>query len=146
MSCVAIDPTPLDWESSRQYLAVYRENYQLQQLIASWFEGKALPQMNCDEGDSFEPFIFTWISFNAWGTCVTEENDDSKIVERLAQNAVLREDFRRLLHTSPAFRDIASAFAREWPIFKLKSLREARFRVRYENYHIRTARICDYLY
>jgi hypothetical protein len=34
-------------------------------LVAHWFS-LASERLECDPADSFEPFIYAWISFNGW--------------------------------------------------------------------------------
>ena len=61
-----------------------------------WFN-RAWRNKDCSPENSFEPFIFAWIAFNSWGMCVTEYERDSDIIDALAVNQKLNEDFQELM-------------------------------------------------
>ena len=65
-------------------------------LICGWFN-RAWRNRDCSPENSFEPFIFAWIAFNSWGMCVTGYERDVDIIDALAVNQKLNEDFQELM-------------------------------------------------
>jgi hypothetical protein len=53
-----------------------------QELIYGWFK-RAWNMRESEMEDSFEPFIFTWISLNGWAACVTGLDGDRDWVDAL---------------------------------------------------------------
>jgi len=92
-------------------------------IIKDWFN-RALDNRDCKPDESFEPFIYLWISFNAWGSCVTKLERDSDIVRALAINEKLNKDFDELRQTSEDFKKSCDEFHKFWPIFKVQALRK----------------------
>src|SRR5437660_395225 len=101
------------------------------QLIRNWFR-RAVRRWEggIDPIESFEPFIYAWIAFNGWSSCVTELDKDWKIIDSLSLNARLSDDFDDLLRSSnTSFRTDANDFYQLWPIFNAQDLRRRRIRV-----------------
>jgi len=101
------------------YVGLHREG---KRLICGWFN-RAWRNRDCSPENSFEPFIFAWIAFNSWGMCVTGYERDVDIIDALAVNQKLSEDFQELMGDSKEFREAARKFHRLWPIFKVQSIR-----------------------
>lgn len=94
-----------------------------QQLIASWLK-RAWNKRDCLPKDSFEPFIFTWISFNGWAACITGLDRDREWLDAIALTQHIGDDFDRLVadESSAVFR-YAREFYNFWPIFKAQEIR-----------------------
>lgn len=117
-----------DSQGPHKSLETYRLDHlhpQSRQLIRSWFE-KALEQEHIGPENSFEPFVFSWFSVNAWAACVTGEDQDSRYMQRLISDSDLQAEFENLLNQNETFRTHANAFAECWPIFKVKNIRDQR--------------------
>lgn len=107
---------PLDL---RRYFRLHQDG---KQLIDSWFS-RAFGARTCQPSESFEPFIFCWISFNAWSSCVTGIDTDREIVRRISNCPELRSRFENLRTNDSEFLNITNAFSGLWPIFKAQQLR-----------------------
>lgn len=103
-------PSPLSLEP---YHSLHSDG---KQLIMSWLR-RAHKGRDCDDRKSFEPFIFAWIGFNGWASCVTGEDHDGEIVRSLANCPSLRSRFSGLLAPDTDFRAAVDRFAELWPIF-----------------------------
>ena len=119
MSCPYANPSPkaLDTDSFHR---LHRDG---KQLISAWF-ARAYRAIDCEAEQSFEPFIFTWIAFNAWGSCVTGQDRDKELVRRVANCPCLRGKFMNLVNDDESFRSILRSFADSWPIFKAQDIRK----------------------
>jgi hypothetical protein len=83
--------------SDRVNLDEYRWLHQDgRRLIASWFS-RAWKMRDCEPENSFEPFIFTWISFNGWAACVTGLDRDRGWLDALMKSQNICHDFVRLV-------------------------------------------------
>lgn len=71
----------------------------------------------------FERFMFLWMSFNGWLNCVTNGENDARMVEELATDLSLITAFERLV-LGGEDADIIHEFASWWPIFDVKSIRK----------------------
>ena len=94
-----------------------------QDLIRSWFR-RAKLRVSGPLEDSFEPFIFAWISFNGWAASVTELDVDRHWIAALSRSPRLTEAFGRFVATkSGAFTGCAEAFHSLWPVFEVRAIR-----------------------
>jgi len=100
---------------------------QSKKLIASWF-GRAWDKRDAAGEDAFEPFIYCWFSVNAWAACVTNQDRDAEIMKRLIASEGLITKFNKLHADDAEFAAVADEFAGWWPIFEVKSLRQADIR------------------
>lgn len=67
--------------------------------------------------DCFEPFIFTWIALNAWGACVTRQDNDPEWVQDLAQDPDMNRRFADCVADRQHPMAVAAeGFRRYWPI------------------------------
>ena len=92
-------------------------------IIEGWFR-RATSNLHAPESECFEPFIFTWIAFNAWAEAVTGLEQDSKWVEAVSRHDFLLGAFAN--HIQNANDDVTRAaqdFRRYWPIPKMQDLR-----------------------
>ncbi len=113
-------------ESSNQVIQEGRLDFmhdQSRQLICGWLE-KAIEKQDAAPEDSFEPFIYAWLSFNGWAACITNEDRDSCYMQKLIADARHQEQFLAMLKDDQVFIESASAFASMWPIFSVKKLRD----------------------
>lgn len=94
-------------------------------LINSWFN-RSLQMLDCSPQDSFEPFIFLWIAFNGWASCVTGKDRDSEWIQALSKDETLRADFLRALRLDNSLDELSRKFSEMWPIFKAQQIRRAR--------------------
>ena len=112
------------------YLRLHREG---KRLIRGWFN-RACRNRDCSPENSFEPFIFAWIAFNSWGMCVTGYERDSDIIDALAVNQKLNEDFQELMGDSKEFREYHRERGEEVSLNWAHSLK-AIYRVRCNLFH-----------
>jgi hypothetical protein len=87
-------------------------------LIHTWLDRGSRTE------DPYEAFIYLWIGFNAWGACVTNEDRDDKMVDALALDRGLNEEYAALLAEKSRARDAARVFHELWPIFRVQELRK----------------------
>jgi hypothetical protein len=102
------------------YAALHRDG---RELIRGWLErAGAQPQT-----DSFEAFIYLWIAFNAWASCVTGLDRDDQWQQALSADRELGASFQRLVddHGTRLSR-AARHFQSLWPVFKVEELRRKR--------------------
>ncbi len=103
-----------------RYSALHEDG---RRLIRGWFE-RALEQRNCEAKESFEPFVFAFIAFNGWASCVTRYDDDWKWRGALALDRRIGDDFSRLVaEPSSPVGGPAREFRRLWPVFQVQDLR-----------------------
>ncbi|MFC3833952.1 MULTISPECIES: hypothetical protein [Deinococcus] len=93
------------------------------ELILAWFR-KAVDGIASGQGDSFESFMYTWLSLNAWAACVTDEDSDSLWQAAIGRNEELSRNFILLMNNDEDFRQSVTQFYGHWPIFQVKSIRE----------------------
>lgn len=130
-------------------MTVRRNRYQMlkpeaRDLILGWFD-RAWRARECTDEDSFEPFIFCWIAFNAWGCCVANEEQDRPMVRALASSDDIGSAFAaKIADQSHPLATCAPTFQDMWPIFKVQDFRR---RGIYEHppYDSRAERIRDYI-
>ncbi len=94
-----------------------------QALVRTWFE-KGWAQRDCPDEGAFEPFIYTYIAFNGWASCVTEQERDTDMLKDLKRDNSLRTHFTRWLAADAPFKASVEAFSELWPIFSARELRE----------------------
>jgi hypothetical protein len=58
-----------------------------------------------------------WMSFNAWGSILTEEDRDAEMLNRLAADQRAADTFRDRLASDADFAAAVRKFAEYWPIF-----------------------------
>jgi hypothetical protein len=95
-----------------------------QALILSWFEQAR--KMKDHQGTAgFEAFFCTWLAFNGWAACVTDENQDAEYIDALKRDIQLCKDFTAFIRNKTSPLAIASEeFANFWPIFDVRDLRK----------------------
>jgi hypothetical protein len=91
-------------------------------LISSWLK-RAWEQRDCNEEDSFEPFIFSWIALNGWAACITHLDRDRNWIDALSLNQEISAKFQSLLQGSTNCSTYAQSFKLDWPIFKAQAIR-----------------------
>jgi len=95
-------------------------------IIEGWFR-RAISKLHAPESECFEPFIFTWIAFNAWAEAVTgleRETGDKGWVETLSRDEFLFGKFaNRIQNADDDVTRAAQQFRRYWPIPKMQDLR-----------------------
>jgi hypothetical protein len=92
-------------------------------LVDEWYR-RAEAGLAAGQQDSFEPFIYLWIAFNAWSACVTREERDTAWRDALISDRSICATFDELVadeqsplsHAATHFRDL-------WPIYKVEELR-----------------------
>jgi len=91
-------------------------------LVQSWWK-RAKKVDGLSKHKDFEPFIFAWFAFNAWGMCVTGAANDEEMIKSLALNADLDKKFGELIAKSNSkFTEVATNFINLLPIFDVKEL------------------------
>jgi len=92
-------------------------------LIKSWYR-RALVEWDCHPEQSFEPFIYLWISFNAWADCVTEFDYDKKWIQALSIFPEIANTFLELRDDpKSSLSQVSNQFYDLWPIFKAQEIR-----------------------
>ncbi|MCH8877875.1 MAG: hypothetical protein IIA89_13820 [Chloroflexi bacterium] len=92
-------------------------------LIRSWFD-RAKSHISSPPEESFEPFIFAWISFNGWAASVTELDRDRQWIGALSKDNQLINAFSLLaVSDSGPFKAYAESFHRLWPVFEVRAIR-----------------------
>lgn len=92
-------------------------------IIEGWFR-RALQGLDQTDADCFEPFIFGWIAFNAWGESVTDLDRDKEWVFALSQDQRLSQAFaERVAIQGDSVTIAAERFRRYWPIPKVQDWR-----------------------
>ncbi len=105
-------------------------------LIISWFE-RALGYRDCVPEESFEPFIFAWLAFNAWAACVTEADKDAEWKYSLMVCPEINRHFDDLRSDQEgALAGCVHEFAQQWPIFKAQELRRRRVHFQGTRHHV----------
>jgi hypothetical protein len=93
-------------------------------LINGWFR-RAWDDFQTTPNEVFEPFIFLWFAFNGWAACVTDRDKDFEIINALAANPKINEDFKAVLgDTTSELSRNATSFSQLLPIFDVKTLRQ----------------------
>jgi hypothetical protein len=118
MSCLNQRPSTTKTRLSRFY-GLHQDG---QHLILAWLD-RALKQENRDAGSGFERFIYLWIAFNGWASCVTQEDHDGRMIQHAADSFDLRNRFSQLMTDDAEFHSLVAAFADLWPIFRAQNLR-----------------------
>jgi hypothetical protein len=92
-------------------------------LISNWLK-RAWKKRNCEPEEIFEPFIYTWISFNGWAACITELDHDREWLDALMVDQAIAAKFEMMVgdSDSPVSR-YGHQFREMWPIFKAKEIR-----------------------
>jgi len=120
MSCPYAQPSP-----NKLNLGCYEYLHDDgKKLIKSWFD-KAASHINCAPEDSFEPFIFSWIAFNGWASCLTDEDHDAEIIRKIGNCPNLRKEFGKLVKQDIRFKADLVRFSELWPVFKALDIRKA---------------------
>lgn len=90
------------------------------ELVTRWIKrANAAPR-----SDPFEAFIYAWIGFNGWATCVCDEDTDSRLIQMLQVDPGVTANFADLM-SRDQFRAAAYAFSSFWPIFRVSDLPDA---------------------
>jgi hypothetical protein len=103
----------------RRYSLLHPEG---RQLISGWFK-RAWRERNCQQDEAFEPFIFAWFAFNGWAACVSDIDRDRDIIEALAADITINNDFARTIQINQDVSTCIERFVELLPIFDVKSLR-----------------------
>jgi len=115
MACVAIPPTDhLNLKNAQLLTGNARF------LLFSWRRHAAAAR--CHK-NSFEAFIFNWISLNGWAAVVTGSEQDTQWIRALAESRALQEIFNKL-RRDPAFDRETANFGALWPIFRASEQRK----------------------
>lgn len=103
----------------RRYSMLHPEG---RQLISSWFQ-RSWRERNCQQDEAFEPFIFAWFAFNGWAACVTDMDRDRAIIDALAADTQINNDFAQVIQDNQDVSASIGVFFELLPIFDVKSLR-----------------------
>lgn len=89
-------------------------------IITRWAK-RALQEDKSAANDPFEHFIFAWIAFNGWATCVTGKDKDIDYLAAIYRDERLNSEFIEKL--SGDFLNDLNCFQKLWPIFNAKDVR-----------------------
>jgi hypothetical protein len=79
---------------------------------------------NCREDEVFEPFIFVWFAFNGWAACVTDTDRGREIIDSLAADTQINNDFTQVIKNNQDVSASVGHFFELLPIFDVKTLRQ----------------------
>jgi hypothetical protein len=120
-------------------------HYEGKKLINGWFR-RAWEEFQTTPNEVFEPFIFLWFAFNGWGACVTDRDKDFEIIDSLAGDSKMNQEFEtRLSDTTSDLSSSAVSFLQLLPIFDVKTLRQRVPYVPYELGQDRSAHVRYYV-
>ncbi len=97
-------------------------HFEGRRLIQSWF-ARGYGRLDCTPEESFEPFIFCWISFNGWAACCSGEDEDWRWRDALAADSALARRFDEQDRDEKEFAAAVDDFRSLLPIFKAQQLR-----------------------
>ena len=138
MTCRFTSPSPTPVKHQR-FGALHWDG---RRLIQQWLARSASEQSSAT-GSPFEAFIYLWIAFNGYASCVTEEEQDSEMIRKLGNCQVTRDLFDNAIQANESFKNSVKSFHELWPIFKVHKLR--RKRLFGQIHSTRTAQIDAYL-
>jgi hypothetical protein len=92
-------------------------------LILDWSDrARNMQQLPCEK--HFEAFIYLWISFNGWATCITELDSDREWLDALMLSQEIQQDFAQLVsNPNTVTHQRMRNFYQFWPVFKAQSIR-----------------------
>ncbi len=91
-------------------------------LIRGWhYEAQ---QKAAQTGNLFAAFMYEWVAFNAWASCVTDLNVDREIIDCLGKSSELSDSFDANREKESSFRTASDLFLALWPIFDARQVRE----------------------
>jgi hypothetical protein len=93
------------------------------QLIFGWLQ-RAWGYKDCRQNEAFEPFIFTWFAFNGWAACVTDTDKDRDIINILANDQTINNDFRNAIIHDRDLSTSVHTLIEYFPVFDVKTLRK----------------------
>lgn len=75
---------------------------------------------------AFEAFIYAWISLNGWAACCCGTDSDRQLIQLLAREERLDEQFRALKREDASFAEAVGRFGALWPIFRSTDVQSVR--------------------
>lgn len=97
-----------------------------QNLIGGWFK-LACDRLEEGEEKCFDAFVFAWIAFNGWASCITNLDGDRRIIRTLMQYEPICQKFTELCASDTNLNSYATHFRDLWPIFETKSVHHVQF-------------------
>jgi hypothetical protein len=76
------------------------------------------------QSNPFMSFVFRWMAFNGWMAAVTEEDNDRKMIDALAEAPRVIAAFDAKLAEDVAFRELVQTFAAMWPVLSVHDVRK----------------------
>jgi hypothetical protein len=70
------------------------------------------------------PFVHTWMAFNGWMACVTEEETDAGMVRACASDERLIRANDQIMAGSPTFRESVLSFSSHWPVLNVRDAKK----------------------
>jgi hypothetical protein len=92
-------------------------------LIKGWMR-HAKQRMSKGDGGCFEAFIFCWIAFNGWYSCVTGDDTDFVALGKLSDSTKLKDLFQAMREEDAGFARATKAFKDKWPVVDVQKLRK----------------------
>lgn len=84
---------------------------------------KRAVKIACEEMQYTEAFAVLWMSFNGWGSLVTECETDQEMIDELAADQRLEKEFADYFRTDAEYRKIVTEFAVTWPLFSNRDIK-----------------------
>lgn len=138
MNCRFTSPSPTPVRHER-FRALHSDG---RRLIKQWLD-RSVSEQSSATGSPFEAFIYLWIAFNGYASCVTEEEQDSEMIRKLGNCQETRDRFERAIVCDEFFRNSVERFSEHWPIFKVHKLR--RKHLMRQSHSTREAQVAAYL-
>lgn len=73
--------------------------------------------------DTFEAFIYAWISFNGWASCCCDTDRDRELINVLRSDERVSASFESLIRSDPGVAGALDGFRSLWPIFQASGVR-----------------------
>jgi hypothetical protein len=109
-----------------RYQNFNRLHFEARRLINDWFRRAENFSKRERDYTEFEAFIYLWISFNGWASCVTSENRDTYWLESICADKQMNNMFNELLKNDETFASKINQFYELLPVFSVNDLRRKR--------------------
>src|ERR1035437_5122779 len=107
-----------------------RSDITKQALIVRWYARSQKHQTK--SFNIFDKIISLWVAFNSWGTFVTKQSNDRKMIDELRNNKKLLDSYA-VLKREDKFRNDISGFARYGILDMRPSYEDRRTRIENQN-------------
>jgi hypothetical protein len=82
-----------------------------------------IPSSSRRSRNTFEAFIYAWISFNGWASCCCDTDKDNVLIKVLRVDERVSASVNSLVSSSPSLAAALGQFRALWPIFRAADVR-----------------------